>query len=182
VTDYRQAQERALLLIESSPNAILMVNSQGVMTLVNAATVRLFGYSRQELIGQPIELLVPERHRQQHVLERQRYAAEPTPRWLGTPSEFWAQRKDGTEVPVEIGLSPLVSAGSPFVLVTVTDITQRREAEQAAQRSRAEIAHLSRVVMLGELSGSLAHELNQPLTAILSNAQAAQRFLAACRT
>jgi C4-dicarboxylate-specific signal transduction histidine kinase len=97
---------------------------------------------------------------------------------MGTGRELFACRKDGSEVPVEVALSPMPTQEGAFILVSVVDITDRRDLERATARQRDELAHLSRVAMLGELSGSLAHELNQPLTAILSNAQAAQRFLA----
>ena len=97
---------------------------------------------------------------------------------MGTGREVFACRKDGTEIPVEAALNPMPTDEGLFVVVSIADITERRRSERAAARQRDELAHLSRVAMLGELSGSLAHELNQPLTAILSNAQAAQRFLA----
>ena len=97
---------------------------------------------------------------------------------MGYGREVHALRGDGSEVPVEVALEPMRSADEPYVLVSLVDISERRQNERHAAAQRDQIAHLSRVAMLGELSGSLAHELNQPLAAILSNAQAAQRLLA----
>jgi len=97
---------------------------------------------------------------------------------MGFARELYALHKDGSEVPVEVVLKPMRTADAPFVLVSLVDITERRQNERTAARQRDEIAHLSRVATLGELSGSLAHEINQPLMGILSNAQAALRFLA----
>ena len=105
-------------------------------------------------------------------------AGNPWARARAAGRELFARRKDGGETPVEAALSPMPTEQGVFVLVSVVDVTERLRVERATARQRDELAHLSRVAMLGELSGSLAHELNQPLTAILSNAQAAQRFLA----
>jgi two-component system, LuxR family, sensor kinase FixL len=178
VTAEKQAEERFRLMVEASPTAMVMVNAEGSITLVNAQAETVFAYSRDELLGRPIELVVPERFRAQHPSERQRYVAHSTSRAMGAGRELFARRKDGSEVPVEIGLSPIRMPEGPCVLASIVDITPRKRAEAETMRQRAEMAHLSRVTMLGELSGSIAHELNQPLTAILSNAQAAQRFLA----
>ena len=97
---------------------------------------------------------------------------------MGAGRELFGRRKYGSEVPVEIGLNPIHTSEGLFVLASIIDISERKQAELEAARQRNELAHLSRVTTLSELSGSLAHELSLPLAAILSNAQAAQRFLA----
>ncbi len=174
----RASEQRFRAVVEAVPSAILLVDDKGMITLANAQAETVFGYQRAELIAKPVEMLIPERFRSPHAGLRDAYARDPTARAMGAGRELFACRKDGGEIPVEVALSPMPTDDGLFVLVSVVDITERRRVERATARQRDELAHLSRVAMLGELSGSLAHELNQPLTAILSNAQAAQRFLA----
>jgi PAS domain S-box-containing protein len=174
----KQAEEKFRLMTEAAPSGIVLADREGRMVLVNVRTETLFGYSREELIGQPVEMLMPERFRSGHAGHRVGFIASPEARAMGTGRELFARRKDGTEFPVEIGLSPIQGEQGTLILTVIVDITARRQSEQEILQQRNELAHLSRVNMLGELSGSLAHELNQPLTAILSNAQAAVRFLA----
>jgi two-component system, LuxR family, sensor kinase FixL len=174
----RESEQRFGAVVEAVPSAILLVNDDGVITLANAQAETVFGYAREQLEGHPVEMLMPERFRNVHPGLRQGYGRDARARMMGTGRELFARRKDGTEIPVEVALSPMPTEKGPSVLVSVADITERRRVERETAHQRDELAHLSRVAMLGELSGSLAHELNQPLTAILSNAQAAQRFLA----
>jgi PAS domain S-box-containing protein len=174
----RSSEERFRSVVESVPNVILVIDDSGVITFANANAKTVFGYERDEIIGRRVEMLLPERLRSSHVALRAGYARDPEARPMGVGRELFAQRKDGALVPVEVGLSPMRTGDKLFVLVSLVDVTQRRRFEQVNAEQRSELAHLSRAAMLGELSGSLAHELNQPLTAILSNAQAAQRLLA----
>lgn len=177
ITDRRQAEERFRLVVDGAPTAMLMVDAGGRITLANARAERLFGFSRAELIDARIDLLIPARSRGAYARYRHDFTRHPKARALGVGRTLFGRCKDGSEVPVEIEISPIWISDSVFALASVTDISERLRSEHEAALQREELAHLSRVAMLGEISGSLAHELNQPLTAVLSNAQAALRFL-----
>jgi two-component system sensor kinase FixL len=177
-TQLRASEQRFRAVVEAVPSAILVVDEQGLITLANQQAEAMFGYPRAELIGQAMDRLIPERFQRPVADRPSPWMAGPQGEAVGTEPDLLARRKDGREFPVEAMLAPLQTGNGAFVLASVLDITERRRLEQATARQRDELAHLSRVAMLGELSGSLAHELNQPLTAILSNAQAAQRFMA----
>ena len=156
------------------PLAILMLGERGLVLMANSQTAKLFGYQCDEIIGKPVELLVPGLH----VDNNARFGAEPGALkesvGIGPSHELPAQRKDGTAFPVEIGLSAFRFDDDNVTLAFIIDRTDRYE----LHRNRQELAHLTRVSTMGQLASSLAHELNQPLTAILSNVQAAQRFMA----
>jgi PAS domain S-box-containing protein len=308
ITEAKRAEEKFRLAVEASPSAIVMVNEQGRIVLANKQTEALFGYSREELIGEAIEVLVPERFRCDHPAHWAAFFAVPQARSMGAARDLYARRKDGSEFLVEIGLNPISHTQEGTLVLTAiadvterkrveealekerkflrqvididpnfifakdrqgrftlvnqavaqaygttvedligktdadfnpnreeveffhrmdlevmntlherfiaeehltdargnlrwlqtvkrpiiekdgsanqilgasTDITLRKNAEAELQRNRQELAHVTRISTMGELAASLAHELNQPLTAILSNAQAAQRFIAA---
>jgi PAS domain S-box-containing protein len=178
ITERKRADEKFRLAVEASLSAIVMVSDQGRIVLVNSLTERTFGYARADLLGQPAETLLPERYRAEHPGNGSRVFAVAKPPAMGLSQELIARRKDGSEFPVEIALHAIQVEEGMFVLAAITDLTERRRAELEMQRQRQELAYVSRVSLLGELSASIAHELNQPLTATLANAQAAQRFLA----
>ena len=178
ITRRKQAEESFQGLVEAAPNAFLVVGSEGRIVLLNSQTEAIFGYTRQELVGRPVETLIPERFRSDHQDHLQGYFSEAVARSMGMGRDVLGRRKDGSEVPVEMRLEPIETSEGTVTLASITDVTERRKAEREQVMQRNELAHLSRVGMLGELSGALVHELNQPLTSILSNAQAAQSFLA----
>jgi PAS domain S-box-containing protein len=305
ITERKRGEEKFRSAVEASPNAIVMIDEQGGILLVNAQAEKLFGYAREKLLDQSVELLVPERFRAAHPAHRADFLAAPETRSMGAGRELFGLCKDGSEVPIEIGLSPIQTAEGLIVLTTIidiserkrsaealekerrflrqvidtapnfifaknrdgrftlanqavadaygttvdnligksdadfnpnkdevesfrradqevidtlqerfiaeehitdakgrvrwlqtvkrpiiesdgsakqvlgasTDITRRKETEIELREQRAELAHVARITTMGELAASLAHELNQPLTAILSNAQAALRFM-----
>src|SRR4029450_7764776 len=121
------------------------------------------GWARDELIGKDIEVLVPERFVHAHPGDRANFFTAPEARAMGAGRELFARRKDGSEFPVEIGLNPIQTPQGFVVLANVVDVSARLAAEEVARRSREQVELLSRVSLLGEMTASLAHELNQPL-------------------
>jgi two-component system, LuxR family, sensor kinase FixL len=178
VTELREAQENSRLVLEAAAFAIVGVDHGGRIVLVNRQAELLFGHARSQLLGGSLDMLVPPRFQarhQAHVGDMFKGLA----RAEGFDREVVGRCADGSERSLQIGLSAIQLQGQPVMLASIVDLTDRKRAERDLEQQRSELSHLSRVTMLGELSGSLAHELNQPLTAILSNAQAALRFMEA---
>jgi len=177
ITELKQAEEKFRLAVEASPSGILLVNQCGQIILVNSQIEKLFGYQRDKLIGRLVDVLVPDRLATHHPEHRAKFFAAPTARAMGAGRELFARRKDGSEFPVEIGLNPIQTPKGLVVLANVVDISARLAAEEGTRRSREQVELLSRVSLLGEMTASLAHELNQPLGAIVNNATAATQYL-----
>jgi len=177
-TERRTVDERFRLLVESMPWAVLLVNDQGVITFGNRQAESMFGYTREQLIGTDVETLMPQRYRNVYAEMRRLFAEGVDVGKMDAGGELVAQRRGGGAIMVEIGLTPIQIGQEQFTIVSIADIGERKRMEREAALQRDELAHLSRVASLSALSSSLAHELNQPLTAILSNAQAGARFLA----
>ena len=178
ITERLRAEEKFRQVFEAAPNAMVMVEEGGRIVLVNAEAEKLFGYTRDELAAEPIEMLVPVRARHDHFIWRKEFEGKPEARAMGSGRSLFARRKDGSEVAVEIGLNPITTADGLLVVASIVDITERRRAEMEAQGLRQDLAHISRVATMGELSAAIVHELSQPLTAIRANAQAGLRLIA----
>jgi len=133
-TERRRAAETFERVVESAPSAIVAVDQQGKIVLVNSQVARIFGYQVKELVGQSVELLVPERFRRGHPDYRTGFSAKPQTRPMGAGRDLYAARKDGTEFPVEIGLNPIETEQGMLVLSAIVDITERKRAEEEIQR------------------------------------------------
>jgi len=181
ITERLRAEEKFRQVFDAAPNAMLMVDGPGTIVMVNVQAETIFGYAREDLVGLPVETLIPERFRQEHPAHRTSFASAPEARAMGAGRNLFGRRKDGSEVAVEVRLSPIRTVDGLFVVASVIDITARRTAEAEAQGLRQELAHVSRVAMMGELTAAIVHELSQPLTAILSNAQAGLRVVGSDR-
>lgn len=130
ITERKRAEERLRLVVEAAPNAMLMINRTGEIVLVNSQTEKLFGYTRGELLGGTIETLLPPAFRKHHAKFRDSFFARPDTRAMGAGRDLFGLRKDGVEVPIEIGLNPLHTAEGDFVLASVIDISERLSAEK----------------------------------------------------
>ncbi len=154
----------ARIAFDLSPSGMLAVDAAGLIVAANREVVRLFGWTREELVGRPIETLVPERLRGNHPAHRTAFAADPGARPMGAGRELNAVRKDGTEFPVEIGLNPVSRGGHAVVLATVVDISARRALEENLRRSQ-------KLEAIGVLSGGIAHDFNNILLGIVGHAE-----------
>src|SRR5690242_1713226 len=154
----KKTEARFRDLLEAAPDAMVIVDSRGRIVLVNGQAERLFGYTRAELLGKPIETLVPASLRAGHVGHRDGFFHDPRPRPMGSGLELNAARKDGSEVPVEISLSPLQTEDGTLVTAAIRDVTERKEQLRRVQEANR---------LKSEFLANMSHELRTPLNGII---------------
>ncbi len=157
----QRSEERFRQVVESAPNGFVVVGHSGLIEMVNAEAERVFGYTRNELLGKPAEMLMPERYRPKHRELRMSFFAAPVSRPMGAGRDLYGLRKDDSEFPIEIGLNPIQTEEGTMVLAAIVDISARKRLEE----------HIDAIKSM------LTHEINQPLAAIVAHANAALRWL-----
>ncbi len=180
LTERKRAEEKFRLVVETAPNGKIMVDRTGKIVLVNQLTESLFGYSRTELMGQTIEILIPHRFKSDHPGQRDGYAKEAKPHpVMGKGRELWGLHKDGHEIPLEVGLNPIETQEGRFVLASIVDMTERRAAELQIQKHAKDLEDKNHELMIArdqaldaarsksKFLATMSHEIRTPLNGVI---------------
>jgi PAS domain S-box-containing protein len=174
----RESEARLRSIVETVPDAMVVIDERGAIESFSAAAEQLFGYSAGEAVGRNVSILMPDPDSEQHDSYLARYAATGERRIIGVGRVVVGRRKDGSAFPMEIAVGEVLADGRRLFTGFMRDLTARQATEARLQELQAELLHVSRLSAAGEMATALAHELNQPLTAVASAIRAARRMLA----
>jgi two-component system sensor kinase FixL len=166
-------------ILETVPDAMIVIDEEGIVQSFSSAAERLFGYSRAEVIGKNIKMLMPSPYREDHDGYLRRYMRTGERRIIGIGRLVVGERKDGSTFPMELAVGEMRSGDRHFFTGFIRDITQRQESETRLQELQSELVHISRLTAMGQMASALAHELNQPLSAIAGYMKGSRRLLEA---
>lgn len=173
----RASEAHLRSILDTVPDATVVINEKGTITSFSAAAVRQFGYAKDEAIGQNVNILMPEPYHGEHDSYLMRYLETGEKRIIGVDRIVVGRRKDGSTFPIKLAVGEMRSNGRTFFTGFIRDLTERQESEAQLQEVQSELARLARLSELGEMASTLAHELNQPLSAIANYTQGSVRLL-----
>ena len=171
------AENEVQALLDATVDAVIVIDERGRILQFSLAAQRMFGFDPQEVAGRNVSMLMPEPYRSAHDGYMERYLRTGEARIIGLGREVRARRKDGTEFPCDLAVGRVKGIDPPRFVGFIRDISERRRAEDEVRGMRDRLTHFSRLSTMGEMAAGLAHEINQPLTAIATYAQASQRLL-----
>ncbi|MGA8652703.1 MAG: PAS domain S-box protein [Xanthobacteraceae bacterium] len=165
------------LILDTIPDAMIVIDERGIMQSFSAAAERLFGYSAAEVLGKNVKFLMPSPYREGHDSYLRRYNLTGERRIIGIGRVVVGERKDGSTFPLELSVGEMQAGGQRFFTGFIRDLTERQKTEARLQELQAELVHVSRLTAMGEMASALAHELNQPLSAIANYMKGSRRLL-----
>lgn len=164
------AGSKGVRFLEFAPDGMIVIDDSGLIVFANRQTEHMFGYSRSELLGKTVELLVPDRFKGKHHIHREEYSMEPRLRPMGMGLELFGRKKDGSEFPVEISLSPVETEKGRVVAAAIRDVSERKKAEAEIKKLNDQLGEAlrrsERLAATGLIATSIAHEINNPLAAL----------------
>lgn len=166
-------------ILATVPDAMVVISERGVMQSFSVAAERLFGWSAEEVIGQNVRMLMPESYREQHDGYLNRYLTTGERRIIGVGRVVVGERRDGSTFPMELSVGEMISGDRRYFTGFIRDLSERQDTEQRLQELQSELVHMSRLTAMGEMASALAHELNQPLSAMANYLKGSSRLLAA---
>ena len=173
----REREERLRSITQTAPDAIVVIDESGIIDTINPAAERLFGYASDELVGENVNILMPSPYREAHDAHLARYRETGRKRVIGIGRVVVGRRKDGTTFPARLSIGEIELEHGRLFTGFLHDITERQDIQRRAGILQQELMHASRLSAMGEMASGIAHELNQPLTAIMNYAKAARRHL-----
>src|SRR5690606_37975781 len=175
--DLAQREAHLQSILDTVPEAMIVIDEAGVIGSFSPAAERLFGWRADEVLGRKVDMLMPEPHRGAHDGYMRRYYETGERRIIGKGRVVVGERKGGSTFPIELAVGEVRTPGGRFFTGFVRDLSERQEAEARMQELQAELVHVSRLTAMGEMASALAHEINQPLAAIANYLKGSSRLL-----